>query len=434
MAIAENEIAPRQTWIKTWSAVLIWWICPLMLPVLLAHGVLNGLLLACAFGYFVSIFFCARFRSEKWSALVWIPMFAWILCGMYVCIHDFLFAGLKSHGWTASADEFIGIIGILICCVPAAVCWLVRPRYFSTALVCMAVLNTVAVSLATRQVYRFLTKQGIIVHILDSAGNPLPGASVSFERYGYGNWGTSVFDGKGGPIYSDASGTVVMPSRQMRFETKATISKPGFRQVNFTLGMQYDKWDELRDVNISTPQTHNIARGFIPTTDPLTFSIYLPRQSEGPDPLQPVRHMETKSFIGDAPMAANYLNVETGRFNPDPSGDLYFYVYPEKDADGINLQQRLLIKGINGTKNFQGTPSVSLTGNLTPFEQMFRIAPQKGYQEDIVARDGDIYVSARNGKLYVRMTVETFIENRERTRARCLVNLYVNPTGSRELE
>jgi hypothetical protein len=134
------------------------------------------------------------------------------------------------------------------------------------------------------------------------------------------------------------------------------------------------------------------------------------------------------------PKAANYLNVETGRFSADPAGDLYFCVYPEKSTVNSLLQAQVLIKGINGAKIFQGQPDLSLTGNLTSFEQIFRIAPQNGYQDEIVVKSRTIYVSAHNGNLFVRMTIETTNANRERTGTSCFVDLFVNSTGSRELE
>jgi hypothetical protein len=109
-----------------------------------------------------------------------------------------------------------------------------------------ALLNTAACGVVTSRLERQVTQQDIVLHIFDKDGHPVPGARVQYQRYGYGSGGSTVFDDEGGPIFSDNSGAVIIPSRQMRYETRATISKPEYREILLTLEMQFSQHDRKR--------------------------------------------------------------------------------------------------------------------------------------------------------------------------------------------
>ena len=332
----------------------------------------------------------------------------------------------------------IGLVVALVLGLVAILCLVWRPRVYSVPLMILALVNTAAVSYATRQGHRQATGQEIFLRVLDSSGKPFSGASVRYTRYGYGPGGKDVFDAEGGPIVSGEDGLAVIPSRRMRYETKGTSTKAGFRDVLFTIDMQYSEWDKDRGVTISTRETNNIARGHISTAEPITFSIYLPPQSDAPDLLHPVKHMEAESDIGQGPQAAHFLDLETAKFSNDPAGDLRFDLFFEKD-DGGYERSRLRISGLNGAKVLQVPPDVPLSGNLPPYEHIFRIAPQSGYRDEtIVQRPGDspgpmIYVSARDSRLSARITVYASGRSFE-AKAQCRVQLFVNPEGARRLE
>lgn len=431
----------RTSWFSIVTATLAWWIVPVVVRFLPRHDEPSaGLAFACVIGLTIALSLCAQRRDERWVVLIWIPVSVWTAIG---ALTTFGAVVSEPHGGPNAAPlegvaMLIGLAVALVLGIAAILCLVWRPRVYSLPLMILAIANTAAVSYATRQGNRQATGQEIFLHVLDSNGKPLSGASIRYTRYGYGPGGKHVFDGEGGPIVSGDDGIAVIPSRRMRYETKGTISKPGFRDVLLTVDMQYSEGDRDRDVWVSTRETNNIARGHIPTAEPVTFSIYLPPQSNAPDPLHPVKHMEAESDIGQGPQAAHILNLETAKFSNDPTGDLRFDLFFEKD-DGGYERARLRISGLNGAKVLQLPPDVSLSGSLSPYEHIFRIAPQNGYRDEtVVQRPGDspepmIYVSARDGRLYARMTVYASGRNFE-AKARCRVQLFMNPTGTRGLE
>lgn len=419
-------------WIAVCAATIVWWIIPAVVRfVPRIDEASAGLAFACLLALPVALSLCAAFREARWIALIWIPVLVWT---SFFALMTFG-AVAREHGGFAM---LIGLPVATVLGIAAILCLVCRPRVYSVPLMILAVANTAAVSYATRQTNRQATRQDITLHILDSTGKPLSGASVRYIRYGYGAGGTHVFDANGGPILSSDDGVAVIPSRRMRYETKGTIIKPGFRDVLFTVDMQYSKWDKDRGVTVSTTETKNIARGRIPAAEPVTFSIYLPPESDVPDRLQPVKHMEAKADIGRGPQAAHVLNVETGMFGNDPAGDLRFDLFFEVE-DGRHERPRLRISGLNGAKVCQVPHDLSFSGSLSPYEHIFRIAPQNGYQDEtVIQRPGSspgpmIYVSARDGHLYARMTVDAWGRSDE-SKARCRVHLFVNPTGDRRLE
>jgi len=328
----------------------------------------------------------------------------------------------------------IALGAALILGTGALLCFIWRPRVFSVPLTVLAVINTAGIFIVTPMFNRQATRQDISLRVLDTDGSPLSGASVSYMRYGYGPGGRHVFDADGGPLFSGQDGIVIIPSRRMRYETRGTISKSGHRDVLFTVEMQHSKWDEERGVIVSTSKTPNIARGHIPTAEPVGLSIYLPRLSDAP--LQLARRIESRSTIGQGNGAARYFNLETGKFTNDIFADLRFDLFFE--MDGRHERSRLRITGLNETLVLQVPSMLSFSGNLSPYEYVFRIAPKVGYQNEIVVREpgsspnGMIYVKARGGAFFARMTV--FASGRREQEARYGVELYLNSTGSRLLE
>jgi hypothetical protein len=107
--------------------------------------------------------------------------------------------------------------------------------------------------------------------------------------------------------------------------------------------------------------------------------------------------------------------------------------------DGQYERPRLRITGVNGTRVLQVPPSGSLSGTLASYKHVCRIAPENGYQDEVVIQQPGssqgpmIYVSARGGRFYARMTVDASGRSNE-TKARCSVRLFTNNSGSRLLE
>jgi hypothetical protein len=424
-------------------ATLAWWIIPVVVRSLPRHDEIStGFVLVCLFALTLGLILCALFRQARWIVLVWVPLLAWSGIGTLKVIGAI---ASEPHGGPNAAPlegvaTLIALVVALILGAATILCLVWRPRVYSVPLMILAIANTAAFSYTTRQSNRQATRQDIFLHVLDSNGRPISGASIQYTRYGYGPGGENVFDAKGGPILSDENGIAKIPSRKMRYETECTITKSGFRDVRITLGMQFSEWDKDRDVRISTSETEDIAWAHIPTTDPVTFSIYLSPQSDAPDPLHPVKRMELEADIGQGSQAKHVLNLETGKFSNGPEGDLRFDLFSEMVDDQFQKERtRLRITGVNGSKVLQVPPEVSLSGTLSPYEHIFRIAPQTGYQDETVIQNPGsspgpmIYVSARDGHIYARARVDVY-GSANNAKAGCSVELFVNPTGSRQLE
>ena len=443
MAINEPTLQPNKltNWLAVFAGTLVWWIIPLLVRLQPQnYKPTAGLVIACVIGVGAVISLCALFRKTRWIILIWIPVFIWACLG---AVMTFGVIAKEPHGGPNAAPLegvaiIIGIVVGLLLTVAAILCFVWRPKAYSIPLLILAVGNTAAVTYATRHSERQATRQEMFLQVLDSSGKPLSGASVRYTRYGYGPGGSPVFDGEGGSILSDKNGIAKIPSRRMRYETKGTITKPGFREVRFDVGMQFSEWDKDRSVWLSTPETEHIAFGSIQTAEPVTLSIYLPSQSDAPDHLHPVKRMQVQADIGQGNQATHVLNLETGKFSNGSEGDLRFDLFSEME-DGRYMRNRLRISGVNGAKVFQVPPTVCLSGALSSYEHIFKVAPQTGYQDETVIQNPGslpgpmIYISARDGHLYARMSVNVYGRANE-PKARCDVKLFLNTTGNRHLE
>ena len=238
---------------------------------------------------------------------------------------------------------------------------------------------------------------------------------------------------------STPSGPLLFPRAQCRLCRGLVSIKPGFRDVLFTVEMQFSASDKDRGFEVSTQESGRIAYGRIPTTEPVALSIYLPPLDDAPDPIHPLKRMTSVSDIGRSNEAARFFNIETGKFSNSPDADLRFDLFFEEDSRFHDIQPRVRITGLNGTQLLQVSSDVALSGSLSPYEHVFRIAPESGYQDEIVLQNSGsrpgptIYLRARGGQLYGRMNIEAW-GRRDQTRARCEVWLYLNPTGRRQLE
>lgn len=424
-------------WRAVAAAALAWW----TLPVLVRFSPRNeaastAITLICLFAFAACLWAFVRFRRSGWIVVIWVPFLVWSGAGALWVLGSA--ASQPRGGPDAAPLEGVAMaLGLAVALVlggAAVLAWVWRPLVWSAPLMLLAMANTAVVSYATRQANRSATRQDIAMHILEPSGKPIPGASVRWERYGYGRGGTDVLDTSGGPLVSDENGTVVLPSRSMRCKMKGTIAKPGFREVLFTVGMQFSKWDKERDVRISTRETPDIAWASIPTATPVAFSIYLPPEA---DALQPLRAFNLARKLTGTERLNAYLNVETGKFTDRQSdADLEFEAFFE--TEGQYNRMRLRVNGINGT-TLQIVPFQSdLVGKLSPYENVFLSAPENGYGETALvpinhSPGAQIYIRARDGRFFARAEVGGSGRAAEHS-ARLYGQLFVNPTGSRLLE
>jgi hypothetical protein len=400
----------------------------------------STVLLIASVSILVGLVISYGFQNANWVVVIWVPVMVWTGFGILTLLYGIISesGGGANPSPLGGAVLLIGLGGILFLGLVTVIAWVWRPKAYPRPVVALALINTLVLSLSAREAYRHATLQEIILHVLDSAGKPLPGVRVNYTRYGYGSRGSHVYDGRGDGLVTGDDGVARIPSREMRYETQATLRKMGFRPLHFTLGMQYSKWDTTRQLVISTDETKSIASGNVSVVEPVTFSLCVSPESDAPDRQHPLKFFDLLTDIGSSPGAKPYLNLKTGKFSADPTGDLHFELFFEKDEGGYE-RPRLRITGLNGAKVLQVPPHMAFSEAAVPYESLYRIAPLTGYWgEVIVERPGDIpgpmiYVSARNGTLYGRLTADAWGRSGQEE-MRCRLKFYVNETGDRRLE
>lgn len=420
-------------------AALFVWVIPLCVGLLDTNREGASFYLPVLFGWMlVALFVCAIFRGSDWAAFIWIPMALCILAGAIGSLRGL--GGTGSHGPNTGPGEATAIVfllGLLVILAGLgfAAFWF-RPRVFPIPTILIgALLNTAACGIVTSRIDRHVTRQNIVLHILDRDGHPVPGASVRYERYGYGSGGITVFDDAGGPFLSASSGLVIIPSRQMRYETRATISKPEYRDLLFTLEMQFSPYDEKRNVVLSTRETKAIAHGHVPATNPVEVTVYLPPASDTRDPMTKRIGLYSKRDVGE--QSAKYLDLSTGKFTVNQPTDLKLELSPAIGGDFSNRRFRII--GLNGFELLMLPSKSTFDCVSSTYEQMFRIAPAHGYQGEITLegesyRNGHvIYVRTADRKLHGRLHLDAQGDLSGQD-ARYSGDLFINSSGSRLLE
>jgi hypothetical protein len=421
-------------WAAAVLAALYGWVLPMVLwltPKMDEHpSILIG---AGAVWYFLGLTLCSMTRRTTWGVMLWLPLLVLPgLAGLLILIQA---GGATTSGPSAAPLEGVAVLlGLILAavCVLASVCaLLLQPvsvpggGYFAAAII-----NTVAILFALPMGYANSTGQDIILTVLNKDGTPVAGASVTYERHGYGSGGSSVPAGSGGPLLTDHDGSAVIPSRRMRYETEMTISKPGYRDLLMKLDMQYNEHDKQRNVSLSTRETKGIAQMKVSAGDTVRLSTYLPLATDAPYPSLERKFFRTLKNDDERP--DRYLNLETGALSKDQPSDLEFEVC------GLYSEAKLLIKGLNGTEVMQIFREISVSDRLPPYEHLFRIAPEKGYQkETIIDHPGSpeplIYIRSRGGKRYARLSID-YQTGDTPYRVRYTGTIHINPSGSRLLE
>ena len=420
-------------------AALSVWAIPLCVGLLGANRGGGSSYLPVVFVWMLAaLFVCAVFRRSDWAVLIWIPMTLCIFAGVIGSLGGL--EGTGSHGPNTGPGEataivfLLGLLLILAGLGFAAFCF--RPRAFPIPTILIgALLNTTVCGIVTSRLDRHVTRQDIVLHILDREGHPVPGASVRYQRYGYGSGGSTLFDDEGGPILSDRSGVAIIPSRQMRYETSAIISKPEYRDFLFTLEMQFSQYDQKRKVVLSTRETKGIAGWNIPATNPVNVTVYLPPASNARDSMTKRIGLHSKRDVGK--QSAKYLDLSTGKFTVGQPADLKLELSPAIGGDFSN--RRLRVIGLNGFELLTLPSKPTFDGVNSTYEQIFRIAPTQGYQSEITLegesyRNGHvIYVRTADRKLHGRLHLDAQGDLSGQD-ARYSGDLFIHSSGSRLLE
>jgi len=328
----------------------------------------------------------------------------------------------------------MGIVAIVIAATLSVLFF--HPRSFRKGMTLIALLNTVAIVIAVSKTDYQASKQEFEVHILDFNGQPISGATLKYERFGYGAGGKDVPEGTGVPVVSDAQGIARPHMKRMRHELKGVIEHQQYRQVHFTLGMQYSKWDTTRHFSLGTQETPTILHGSVSAKEPVSIYIYLPPASTKPDRSQ-IKKQETSTKLAVDSEARSSLNIQTGSFGDPPEGDLRFELYFE--AVEQYERARLRIHGANRTGLLMLPTNLSFSEPIQSPERLYEIAPKDGYSDQItIMEPGNlpgprIFVSARDGAMFSMFTVDLYDNRKEKT-GRCQVKLVKNQAGGRDLE
>jgi hypothetical protein len=377
-------------------------------------------------------------RKQAWSLVLWVPL----VLGAAVGGVFLLGSGLSTPTSGPNAGPLEGVAVLLILLIAVGLGGMVfagawfRPHNWSTTMLVIGTLNTALMFVAGSSGFSIATGQEIMLHLSDPAGRPVAGAAVRFERFGYGSSGAEVFDASGGPFHSDEEGVARIPSRRMRYKTRMTVSKEGFREITVTLDMQLAEHDRMRSYTVSTYETRAIATGAVPATDTPLIPLCLSPLSDAPTSKVVHLGLYSKHDLPET-VTPKSLHLETGKFAGDLSGDIeleYFSASNTRYRD-----QRLRLRGLNGVQLYLVSRNECLpTTTHTLYEQLYRIAPQSGYgQEVIIANPGNspgpvVYVHASDGKLHGRLCIEALGNAVDET-PRYNGTLEINPSG-RNLE
>jgi hypothetical protein len=418
------------------AAVSWWWIPSLVLsfprdgelglPAVFLGAIIVG----------IALCVCFRFRHSPWSFVVWLPLI--VLTAVATGAFWLGAASIRLGG--AGAAPLEGVFA-LICLALAIVatgtlvlCALARPRVYSRWAMGIGFVNLGVIAVATWQADEHAGREIVLVHVLDPRGVPLREASIRYEVYGYGSGGTRPHSParRGGPVLSDANGVVQIEARAMRHEVEAVVSKPEYRDLAFNLGMQFDRWWQNRSLRLMVPSSRRSVMASVPCKKPITFSVYLSPKSEIPSALV---YTTASAVLTGAGPYKGFLNVESGQFSGDESGDLEFEVVLERE--GRRARPKLTVTGRNGAEVQLVPHAISVSGNLSPYEHVYGIAPVNDYVSSIVVPVGSspgptVYVRARAGALFARMELDA--RNPADDVVHISANIALNPTGSRSLE
>lgn len=433
----ETETQPIR-WTALIAAIALSWLpAVLFIAFSASKDTESQAMAAAAMGAAVVIVTYLLSRQHAWSLILCVPSVLFALVGslgMFV-------QGLSQSTSGPSAAPLEGVAVLFMLIIAAGLgalvlaCGLFRPKAWSVSMLSVGTVNTALMFVVCKQGYSEATSQQIIVQLRDPSGKPVAGAAVRYDRYGYGAEGKHVFDGCGGPIYSDETGLVKVPSRRGRYETNMKISKNGFRDITVKMDMQLSEFDQTRGIVISTYESRAVASGAIPAIESLHLPLYLSPTSDVPS--SEVQRFSPRSRSDlSRDTKPQSLDLETGKFTSDLSGDLQLEYFSETMTRFRD--QRLRIRGLKGTLVFLVEhPKHQMISDLS-YEGSYRFAPNEGYQTEIVIKNpGDspgpaVYVRAADGRMHGLLNINALGDAIDEV-PRYSGTLLINPSG-RHLE
>lgn len=421
-------------------SVVIWWMIPIALRCFPTGGEANGRFVLFALGVVAVLGTagcCQRWRYEPWCVILWLPP-------MLFCASVSVYAvsgaiqELKSASSPYNLAPLAGAVALLIAIAsliwPAATLLLAyaHPKAFRVLPTLIALINTGAVGFTAIEVDYNANRQDLTVYLHDLANRPVCGATLSYERFGYGPGGKHVSAGRGAPLTSDAGGVLRPHMRKGRNEIRAVITHPKYRTVYVGIGMQYDERDDCRACTVGTDAARPVTAGSISTKEPLTMYVYLPglRDQDSHAPKQ----LQASALLGGPGDASVDLDIARGLFSDSAEGDLRLNLFFERE--GAYQRPRVRISGLNGTGvQLWNRPSFSEPIKLP--ERIFMIAPEHGYESQVTVdpthQPGPmLFVHSPQKGSFARLSVAVYRYNKTKA-SRCRVELVLGPNGSREL-
>ena len=412
----------------------IWWIVPLILLIYPRGGEDQGIFGLFALGILAlvtSSVVSAANRTKDWFVLFWMPpagiaaMLSLRFIGQMIQEIKILPGSMAPLGGVAI---LIGM-GALALLLSATLSLLfLRPLKFPRTLTVFALCNSIAIAFAASKTDYHANKQEVTIHILDFSGHPIQGATLNYERFGYGAGGERDPEGSGDPIISDVQGIVRPHLRAMRNELKGMIQHPQYQPVCFTVGMQYNKLDLTRQFICGTETRPNINYGSISVKEPLSGYIYMPPRYDTNDHNQ-ILNEKISTTLVEGSDENSFLNVEKGHFGPSAGCQLRFELYFET-VDQLE-SARLKVYALDGVGIQILPPNISFSEPIQYPERLFEIAPRDGYIKQITIMEPGsspgpkLFISALNNTMFYMLTVDLDWDRKAKT-GRCVVQIVKN--------
>jgi hypothetical protein len=420
-----------------------WWLLPLFYSYLAHDGwrlMTAGLPILVVL--FALLFVCFRNRHNEQVFLIWFPLVT-ISAVVFFRALAALLANYPGAMHSQAPLEGLAImlmLGIVVATgIALVVCLVSIPRNYSYPISVLTIFNSVAIALVIWLPRQMAGSEQIVVQVLDSKGHPLSGVETHYEVYGYGPGGRrpSSPEIQGGPLLSDKDGHVAFRSKELLHEVEATFHKSEYVPVSINLGMRYKDSDGGRGLLYSVGNLKRVAQSGISTAAPVQFVVYLPKANEITEPLQ---RFESRTMITNGPSGTRFLRIATGTFSVDPSSDLRFDFFEERDNQGYQ-RAHLRATALNGAGIVELPRWTTLSLPASSFERVMQMAPENGYEDSIVIQhfagsaESRIYVHSRDG-LYAVMKLDMNYwlgSKNPDHRGSISAEVFVNPTGSRRL-
>lgn len=431
---APNHPEREPFWRATLAAIALSWVPTLLFLGLSSRQAWESLALpASALGLLALVSVYSFSRHKHWSGILWLPLVLGLGMGGFAALMGFLSTSSHAGPSAAPLDGVASLILLVLFvgAVAAAVTGgFLRPKSLPTPILVLGLLNAGLMFILTTAGHRGVHSLEMHLHLRDPSGKPLAGVAVDFVREGYGNEGKRVLDTSGGPIHSDETGLVKIPTLRGRYETSLTLKRSGFRPIKAVVEMPYSQPLPER-FWFSTDETRAISGGAILPGGNPSFTLFLSPTSHIPSPAVQRYNLRSRSDLAREVMPQS-LDLDTGKFLPDLSGDLaleFFSATITRYRD-----QKIRLRGLGGTQLQVPSETTTDLEPLELYERTYRFAPKDHYLEEVTleSQKGTVFIRGADGKRHALLFLEGLGDGVQEV-PRYTGSLVVNPDG-RHLE